>query len=450
MVGKADKECEDIMEEEEGEDEIDESVSSLEEHSQKGGEAAAPAGEKEMERTERFGGATADEVVAEEEEEEDVYADDAYDESESSPCSSRRQDAGTMASATDSERVIGHPIQEAGASTVEESSSASATDGASLELSHGDYDGFQLYQKFRLRLVKAFGSVPCALYEFGADHETGKLSRKDFVQMCTERVRLFSKADANVLFSHITNADPLSGSIAGFACCKDFNISAEEWKEVVEQKQRALDGSFMPFQSGQTGTSLGMYHRTITVANAKAPSAHGAGRRHSKGASEGTAGTNTSARMPSSQEKAAVPKPGQRTPRRDRRCSPGETGSSLPWRKRQIPWAPSLLAGTGGVHSDDKRFFRRATRDGEQTFAVSSKLALMDQPKFSQLGATSRAWTTVDEKKGQTVWRCPVRRSEMEAKHCVRQVDAWWPYASPRPPRRLHVSLLNTMAANGA
>lgn len=150
-----------------------------------------------------------------------------------------------------------------------DSSSAStghATSIAMVSKGLGGLDDFAMYQRFRLTMVKMFGSLASALFELGAHPETGRISRADFEEVLSGRLQLFTRAEANSLFSHATNADILDGGQGGFATYRDFTISEDEWRMVVAAKtNNGTQKSAMPFQSGPSGHSLGTFHRPIRL-----------------------------------------------------------------------------------------------------------------------------------------------------------------------------------------
>merc|ERR1712039_467256 len=74
-------------------------------------------------------------------------------------------------------------------------------------------------------------------------------------------------AQANLLFSHFTNADPMDLGVGGSATYRDFSITEKEWTHVVshKEKEKQGDGGHAPFSSGPSGSSMGIYHRPVRV-----------------------------------------------------------------------------------------------------------------------------------------------------------------------------------------
>eukprot|EP00929_Paragymnodinium_shiwhaense_P003343 TRINITY_DN103818_c0_g1_i1.p1 TRINITY_DN103818_c0_g1~~TRINITY_DN103818_c0_g1_i1.p1 ORF type:complete len:336 (-),score=58.99 TRINITY_DN103818_c0_g1_i1:216-1223(-) len=300
---------------------------------------------------------------------------------------------------------------------LKEASVTTSSAGFGILEGAGDLNEFQIYQKFRLHMVKKFGSIASALYEFGADAERGRISRSQFVEVCTNRLQILGTSEANMLFSHVTNADPCMFGADGYASVHNFSITDEEWRLVVEQKQNvAAGGSFMPFQSGPRGASMGMYHRSITVENVK----------NRQGPT-----MSSLQQTPESTVTGFAPTPKARTPRRVKNASGGRM---YPWQQPQPTWSASIFKDEGFAPAD----IGKRGRHLQFSFNTSRRPGLPEAaPKFSLMGEPQRPRHRLDEQLGQTDYTSPTRRGEMEPRICARQVDNWWPYASPRPSRKL-------------
>ncbi|OLP91820.1 hypothetical protein AK812_SmicGene26425 [Symbiodinium microadriaticum] len=186
-------------------------------------------------------------------------------------------------------------------------------------------DEFQIYQRFRLKVVSTFGSMAAGLFEFGADPETGRISRRAFVQICSSKLEMMSEKEATLLFLHFTNADPWSGSVNDYATYKDLSITDEEWAYVVASKQEAksANSTAIPFSSAPSGVSTGLYHRSISVNQvSEQRTAREASTPMSQGNSAASATSQARLTKLSSSSKRSVP-----------------------WRQQQKPWAPSVMAG---------------------------------------------------------------------------------------------------------
>lgn len=271
-------------------------------------------------------------------------------------------------------------------------------------------DEFQIYQRFRLKVVSTFGSMAAGLFEFGADPETGRISRRAFVQICSSKLEMMSEKEATLLFLHFTNADPWSGSVNDYATYKDLSITDEEWAYVVASKQEAksANSTAIPFSSAPSGVSTGLYHRSISVNQvSEQRTAREASTPMSQGNSAASATSQARLTKLSSSSKRSVP-----------------------WRQQQKPWAPSVMAGM------------------DLPVAMEAKTALCFRPRgqtFTTKGTSSlgQPWVSnhndTHSRKGEwraQAWRCPTSRQEMEPIVCAKQVADWWPYNSPPPPPR--------------
>lgn len=306
---------------------------------------------------------------------------------------------------------------------------------------------FQMFQKFRLHMVKNFGSVASALFEFGAARESGELTRQAFVSTCTERLKLFTIEEAHLLFTHVTNADPtewiLNGN-GGVATLRHFNIQQTDWEKVVEQKLQAAQGKqFAPFASGPSGSSMGIYHRQMTVdevSNRQNSASQGpkTARSTSDSFKDGSIseGKNEGESHPSHGASGKLS-----TPRKRQMAA---TPRSRAWQQPQIPWTKSMYAGDpGNGKGGGHRLLEHGGRANEFSFVNRTKVSLIAQPKYAQLGTPERHRSVIDEMSGRPMQHCPPCRKEMEPDVVARQVDAWWPHSSTAPPRRLNMRKLH-------
>lgn len=272
----------------------------------------------------------------------------------------------------------------------------------------GDINEFQMYQRFRLKLVQMFGSLASALFELGVDPESGKISREDFEQVCSSRLNVLTLTEANLLFSHVTNADVLDCGVGGFASYKDFSITDEEWRFVATRKrnvQQGIDSARLPFQSGPGGSSLGMYHRPMRVENV------GEQKRLREVSGEGAASKSEG--------------------------SPGSShGANFPWRQRQKPWVGSAFAGLGLPEASRSVLGR--FRPCEETFKTAG-VATLRKESSRKKQEVIRSAADACRRAGDVsclAAECPPRRSEMEHPLCEKQIDEWWPYPGQRPSPR--------------
>mmetsp|Transcript_117625 Transcript_117625/g.365617 ORF Transcript_117625/g.365617 Transcript_117625/m.365617 type:complete len:360 (+) Transcript_117625:402-1481(+) len=313
--------------------------------------------------------------------------------------------------------------------------SASASASLAGVISIGDINEFQMYQRFRLKMVKTFGSLTSALFEFGADPNTGEISRSNFEEVCSNRLGILSPTEARVLFSHVTNADPLEAVADSTATHRHFGISDEEWQLVAAAKQRERDGTARttPFASGPAGSSLGMFHRPIHVASVGEHTSPRAASASGDVSLQDAVETPGSAKQGATSSTLRSSLQGDRASRRQRR-----TGEAFPWRQPQRPWSRSLFAGEGLLR-ETQDFWPRARPREQRPFCTAGKASLLlEQPKHQQLGTPRRA---PPHDQGFLVPACPVRRSEMEPRICARQVDAWWAFGRPRPATKLQAVL---------
>lgn len=327
------------------------------------------------------------------------------------------------------------------------SSSASTAGNTNTPLmSTGGINEFAMYQRFRLQMVKMFGSIASALYEFGADQETGKISRKAFTDVLSNQLKLFSDEEANVLFSHATNADPMEQGVGGHATFRDFSISEDEWRTLVAGKKDSAKQA--PFTSGPSGASLGIFHRPLhltNVMNRPASSQAPKSKETSKeaGIDDQTITEEAENSEPRAQSKQAAPllQRHSRMKRNTRVRLVGRGGVRVwPWQLPQKAWAPRAFAGWDIIKGADKHEFRN-TDSFSKMFRSSRRERLIEQPRHSQLGPPERPLCQSDEAYGHLLSGCPSGRAEMEPVGCMRQVAPWWPYESPAPPPRLPAKL---------
>lgn len=295
-------------------------------------------------------------------------------------------------------------------------SSPNATSVSVTESETNDLDEFQMYQRFRLKMVSIFGSLASALYEFGADEETGRISQEHFVETCCDKLEVLSEKEANKLFVHFTNADPLDNGVGGYATFHHFSISDQEWNDVVARKKQAASGGrlSMPFSSAASGGSAGIYHRAINVKTAQTP-------RGSRGSSL----KQSNDRLPVTPRSAGASASGFVSIQEagSRRTTPSKR--IYPWRQPQKPWAPSVLAGQNMI-AEAKTATR--FRPCEQTFKTSMKVERTDAPPLRE--SCVRKGDV-----GYAAALCPPRREEMKPRVCPKQVMEWWPYKNAPTPR---------------
>lgn len=279
-----------------------------------------------------------------------------------------------------------------------------------------------MYQRFRLRMVQTFGSLASALYEFGVDPESGRISREDFEHVVAGRLNLVSSTEANLLFSHITNADVLDGGLGGHATYRHFNITDEEWQYVVSSKKQAEGGNstgFQPFRSSPRGSSAGFFHRPIRVKDVE--------------------GQSVSVEQPSKESSGfGVEDAPPSKHLQDGSISKGlstERGRPLPWRQKQQPWSPSMLAGTGFPEACANT--KPRWRPCDFTFRTTGPSALFASPRRHQ--GLRESFIQRNGENGLPAFACPPRRSEMKPRLCAEQVEAWWPYLQKKPPFRLQI-----------
>ena len=96
----------------------------------------------------------------------------------------------------------------------------------------------RLLLRFRQSVVLIFGSLASALYAFGADSETGRISRRDFVEVSLG-LGVLTLPEATVLFSHVSNSGPHLGGHADVVTIRDFRISDEEWRQAIKSQGAA-------------------------------------------------------------------------------------------------------------------------------------------------------------------------------------------------------------------
>jgi len=357
-------------------------------------------------------------------------------------------------------------------------------------MASAEINEFQLYQNLRLKMVQNFGSLASALYECGADPETGTLPREGCAELVSSCLGMLTHDEASRVFSHVTNSDPLELGQASACTYRDFGISDEEWRLTTKLKKSKA----MPFSSGPSGGSMGIYHRPISLGTLT--SSREDGRRNRKALSSqpsvaaGTAAAAiaafpsaaaTGASMASAsgfqdhkQQRRTVGGGsafgGGHVPRRKGRAPP-------PWRQPQKPWAPSIFAGRSNEDEEgetitSKTDLRRKCSGGGSKggrgdggggrgaaaeeaksgvfryFSSSAEDAarLYSRPLHAQLGEHGRGRPDV----GHIVQVCPPRRAEMRPDACAQQVDEWWSYKGTPRPRRLHVLPLATLRAHAA
>lgn len=303
--------------------------------------------------------------------------------------------------------------------------SSSTFSGANVARTVGSIDEFAFYQKFRLHMVQTFGSLAASLYEMGADPDTGRISRDQFVHVLCDRMQGYTQHEANTLFSHATNADLMDGGQGGSATYRDFGISDEEWRVLVSAKRtdQSGDRKAMPFQSGPTGGSMGIFLRNVGLKEVSCDKSPGKKPSTAGTASEG--GARGSSADGSALRKGLKSEQGKRNlMRRSARNADGER--VWPWQVSQATWKPSIWAedGRGFVQEASKFVVPGRTRAQEFAFKTSQHMSngprhrvLNDHPERGSFGHEA-----------QHPYTAPTRRCEMEPRACVKQVAAWWPY----------------------
>eukprot|EP00928_Gymnodinium_smaydae_P015367 TRINITY_DN1567_c0_g2_i1.p1 TRINITY_DN1567_c0_g2~~TRINITY_DN1567_c0_g2_i1.p1 ORF type:complete len:643 (+),score=62.86 TRINITY_DN1567_c0_g2_i1:48-1976(+) len=306
-----------------------------------------------------------------------------------------------------------------------------------------EVDEFQLYQKFRLHMVRLFGSLASALYELGAEPETGNIPRSVFVDVL-QKLNLFTSYEASQVFDHATNTVSLDGGIDGNISFRDFLISEDDWRLVTERKKRAAEGfQAMPFESGPSGSSLGSFLRAFTLQDALDQEAAKVSTLPDLDENEGAICSASPNRTSSKNVVTPSNNKIQRTQTlRQVKNSRSPKKSLKSWQQPQVPWTPSTLRGCAGDFSfekfvaDARPLIQNPTknrkpfaRDPSLSEATMSQLR---QPSLSTLGDLSRTLPDSTQFAAST----PVSRKEMEPKTCPRQRDAWWPYPSMCPRLR--------------
>lgn len=328
-----------------------------------------------------------------------------------------------------------------------ESSSASTGAATHIHGTVGGIDEFAMYQRFRLHMVQIFGSLAAALFELGADPEAGKISRDDFVQVLADRMHLYSHAEANTLFSHATNADVMDHDQGGFATFRDFGISENEWRMTVSAKlsQQTGENKEMPFQSGPKGSSMGIFHRNITLnevlgEDSSRPSSKAKAKASATAQNDGAAAdASADPGTPSATRRQLLNSSQGRKPMsRSARNSNGER--VWPWRQTQQKWKPSMFAGEGFLQEVRAHKPHGRTRDNEYTFACRPRAPIdEDDTRPPQLGTGDCQRVQAQQEQHHPLGVTPIRREEMEPKACVRQVKIWWPYKSQAPAPKLPI-----------
>lgn len=294
-------------------------------------------------------------------------------------------------------------------------------------------------------MVKMFGSIASALYEFGADPETGKISRKNFENVLVNQLKLFAAEEANILFSHITDADPSECGLGGVATFKDFSITEDEWRRVVAAKvaleRQDKKCKHTPFTSGPSGGSLGIYHRPINLTNVGQRPSPEKSPKTPKEANfdEQAIGEETEEQLPSDAKHTTESRASTTRIKHNKRVRLiGRGGARVwPWQLPQKPWAPCVFAGNDLIKKSTNAAFRFNTDSFSKTFRNSKHADETKQPRHSQLGPPNRPCCQLDEAAGHLLSSCCSARAEMEPAGCARQVAPWWPYERPAPPPRL-------------
>jgi len=307
-----------------------------------------------------------------------------------------------------------------------------------------DLTDFQLYQRFRLEMVQRFGSLACALFEFGADPETGRLGRAVFVDAVSSCMGFFTELEANQVFGHITNSDPGLTARGGHMTHRDVGISDEEWHAAA--KQKLCKDKSAPFASGPSGMSMGVFHRPITIGiaiSSRPKDSAGDGVQ-----SPGACGSDSSPMRATAESFARANHLAHHSAKSGRR-------RHFSWRRRHRPWAPSIFAGPvdktesfGAVVSRrgsklegdpaDRRVF-----DGCCPSPPARAAQLYTRPRHSQL--EQQAWKRPGEADRSRV--VATFRAETEKLLQQQEVATWWPYSGkvPQPQAELNLKRLTTL-----
>mmetsp|Transcript_67075 Transcript_67075/g.119359 ORF Transcript_67075/g.119359 Transcript_67075/m.119359 type:complete len:324 (-) Transcript_67075:28-999(-) len=304
--------------------------------------------------------------------------------------------------------------------------------------------GFQMYQRFRLQMIKLFGSMASALYELGADARTGRISHRALKEALCDRLQLYGSEEAEQLIAHVSDAGVV-GSASDSASFRDFGISEEEWKLVLKWKQQLQEGGtdFAPFQNSPRRGGLGIYLRPQCIDTV------------AKSASKGS--LRSDSREAGSSVKEPEAAPGRSEVRRPlsavARMQQANESRRYPWQQRQKPWVGSVFAG------------ERQPVSARRTLCSKGKDHMswsLDQPSvgLTKLGPAKRKvdaatdhtflrhYAGVDQTVTCLVSKCPPTRAEMAPKYCKAQANDWWPWKGPGPPklklsdvmRRYHVA----------
>jgi len=354
-------------------------------------------------------------------------------------------------------------------------------------------DEHQLYQRLRLRLVQLFGSLAAALYELGADPDTGALTRSRFAEVTCGQLGILTTSEADLLFSHVASWDILECGLGNVVTFKDFSIPDEEWRHVVSAKSATSGQSVGPFQFGPSGSSLGVYHRPIHITTANedhrspswpvrgSPTNSRSGEKHG-GGSQTLRGSPKNATN-GEKHRGASPT-AQRSPRSCRNngrlwSGPPGTNSGIasvnaadPEASQTTRVSPRInsLGGAGlpsaaaasdrdvGLDAAARRDLsaqyraRRARGAQEARAARAARMAkvgerLMSHPKQSQLGSSRRGWCIREGDNARFLASsCPTRRCEMAPSHCAGHVGDIWPYAGPQPTPQLRATRARLIA----
>merc|ERR1719215_327851 len=190
----------------------------------------------------------------------------------------------------------------------------------------------------------------------------------------------------------------MESGLGGACTYRDFGISDEEWQLTIKSK----NSQALPFSSGPSGGSMGIYHRPISIGT-------GMSARAERNKLASTDSTVASAAFQGPGQPAAVGSSGRL-----------KRGKAPAWRQRQKPWAPSIFAGppddreaaaagTGrggaGGAAADARAFRHSGRDAARSYS---------RPRHAQLDDHGRGRPDA----GHVMPTCPPRRAEMRPDAC--------------------------------
>lgn len=272
----------------------------------------------------------------------------------------------------------------------------------------GGINDYQIYRKFRLKMVEAFGSLGSAFYEVEREARSmltdckprGEITRFDFFRVVSQKMNLFDEDETAALFAFLTNAD-LSDLDVTVATFKHFGVSEKQWKSVVRQKELEDEGHQTGmFSSTPQGTSTGLYLRPMHVQDATTDSVI-----------------------------------------RKQKKKLKDIGKPYPWHAPQRVWEPRIMSGDGPAANAEVICAETRGRWAQMTFSVAPIKKMekiktkvrpvpgpLKYPLYSLLKMPERKQDKLDENT-HVMSQCPTRREEMTSMATTLPV-AWWPYKS--------------------